>query len=58
VGQVSKDFDLTKTAVRVRVKQAERDAGTCSGGGLTRLTTRGSGRTPNVTSRASGRYER
>jgi transposase len=28
VGQVSKDFDLTETAVREWVKQAERDAGT------------------------------
>ena len=35
VGQVAKDFDLTETAVREWVKQAERDAGTRSGGGLT-----------------------
>ena len=28
VGQVAKDFDLTETAVREWVKQAERDAGT------------------------------
>ena len=28
VGQVSRDFDLTETAVREWVKQAERDAGT------------------------------
>jgi transposase len=27
VGQVAKDFDLTETAVREWVKQAERDAG-------------------------------
>jgi len=36
VGQVSKDFDLTETAVREWVKQAERDAGT-RGDGLTTL---------------------
>src|SRR5215469_15112155 len=35
VGQVAKDFDLTETAVREWVKQAGRDAGTVSGGGLT-----------------------
>ena len=35
VGQVAKDFDLTGTAVREWVKQAERDAGTRSDGGLT-----------------------
>jgi transposase len=35
VGQVSKDFDLTETAVREWVKQAERDAGTSEDGGLT-----------------------
>jgi transposase len=28
VGQVTRDFDLTETAVREWVKQAERDAGT------------------------------
>jgi transposase len=28
VGQVAKDFDLTETAVREWLKQAERDAGT------------------------------
>jgi transposase len=28
VGQVAKDFDLTQTAVREWLKQAERDAGT------------------------------
>ena len=32
VGQVAKDFDLTETAVREWVKQAERDAGTRSDG--------------------------
>ncbi len=35
VGQVSKDFDLTETAVREWVKQAGRDAGTRQDGGLT-----------------------
>ena len=35
VGQVAKDFGLTETAVREWVKQAERDAGTRSDGGLT-----------------------
>ena len=35
VGQVAKDFDLTETAVREWVKQAERDAGTREDGGLT-----------------------
>ena len=34
MGQVAKDFDLTETAVREWVKQAERDAGTRSDGGL------------------------
>ncbi len=34
-GQVAKDFDLTETAVREWVRQAERDAGTRSDGGLT-----------------------
>src|SRR6202034_3293132 len=32
VGQVAKDFDLTETAVREWVKQAERDGGTGDGG--------------------------
>ncbi len=32
VGQVARDFDLTETAVREWVKQAERDAGTRSDG--------------------------
>ena len=35
VGQVAKDFDLTETAVREWVRQAERDAGTRNDGGLT-----------------------
>ena len=35
VGQVAKDFDLTETAVREWVKQAERDTGARQDGGLT-----------------------
>src|SRR4051794_41745031 len=35
IGQVARDFDLTETAVREWVKQAERDAGTRVDGGLT-----------------------
>ena len=35
VGQVAKDFDLTETAVREWVKQAERDGGDRTDGGLT-----------------------
>jgi transposase len=35
VGQVARDFDLTETAVREWVKQAERDAGIRQDGGLT-----------------------
>jgi transposase len=35
VGQVARDFDLTETAVREWVRQAERDAGTRHDGGLT-----------------------
>jgi transposase len=35
VCQVERDFDLTETAVREWVKQAERDAGTRDDGGLT-----------------------
>jgi transposase len=35
VGQVARDFDLTETAVREWVKQAERDAGTRVDGALT-----------------------
>ena len=34
VGQVARDFDLTETAVREWVRQAERDAGTRVDGGL------------------------
>jgi transposase len=32
VGQIAKDFDLTETAVREWLKQAERDAGTRTDG--------------------------
>ena len=35
VAQVARDFDLTETAVREWIKQAERDAGTRQDGGLT-----------------------
>ena len=35
VGQVAKDFDLTETAVRGWVKQAERDEGSRIDGGAT-----------------------
>jgi transposase len=35
VGQVAKDFDLTETAVREWVRQAGRDTGTRTDGGLT-----------------------
>jgi transposase len=35
VGQVANDFDLTETSVCEWVKQAGRDAGTASDGGLT-----------------------
>ena len=35
VGQISKDFDLTETAAREWIKQAERDTGTRQDGGLT-----------------------
>jgi transposase len=35
IGQVSRDFDLTETAVREWVRQAERDAGTRGDVGLT-----------------------
>ena len=34
IGQVARDFDLTETAVREWVRQAERDAGTRDDGGL------------------------
>lgn len=37
VGQVAKDFDLTETAVREWVKQAERDEGSRVDGGLTTI---------------------
>ena len=33
IGQVARDFDLTETAVREWVKQAERDAGARDDGG-------------------------
>jgi transposase len=36
-GQVARDFDLTETAVREWVKQAGRDTGTLSDGGLTSI---------------------
>ena len=35
IGQVARDFDLTETAVREWVRQAERDAGTLGDGGRT-----------------------
>ena len=35
IGQVARDFDLTETAVRGWVRQAERDAGSRCDGGLT-----------------------
>jgi transposase len=35
IGRVARDFDLTETAVREWVRQAERDAGTRGDGGLT-----------------------
>jgi transposase len=35
VGQVARDFDLTETAVREWVRQAERDSGAHVDGGLT-----------------------
>jgi transposase len=35
IGQVARDLDLTKTAVREWVRQAQRDAGTRGDGGLT-----------------------
>jgi transposase len=34
IGQVARDFGLTETAVRERVKQAERDVGSREDGGL------------------------
>jgi transposase InsO family protein len=42
-GQVAKDFDLTETAVREWVKQAERDAGSRQDGGLTSSEREGTG---------------
>jgi transposase len=35
IGQVTRDFDLTETAVRAWIRQAERDTGTRDDGGLT-----------------------
>ena len=35
IGRVARDFDLTETAVREWVRQAEREAGTRGDGGLT-----------------------
>ncbi len=35
IGQVARDFDLTETAVREWVRQAERDTSTRGDGGLT-----------------------
>src|SRR5512132_1265404 len=35
IGQVARDFDLSETAVREWCRQAERDSGTRSDGGLT-----------------------
>src|SRR6188474_2182895 len=35
IGRVAQDFDLTETAVREWVRQAERDAGTRGDGGMT-----------------------
>ena len=40
IGQVARDFDLTETAVREWVKQAERDVGTRVDGGLTSMERR------------------
>ena len=37
VGQVARDFDLTETAVREWVKQADRDSGARQDGGLTSI---------------------
>ena len=44
IGQVARDFDLTETAVRAWVRQAERDAGTHGDGGLTSANGRSSPR--------------
>jgi transposase len=35
IGRIARDFDLTETAVREWVRQAQRDAGTRGDGGLT-----------------------
>jgi hypothetical protein len=48
VGQVARDFDLTETAVRERVRQAERDAGTRHDGGLTSFENDRDGKIRNV----------
>ena len=48
VGQVAKDFDLTETAVREWVRQAERDAGTRHDGGLTSFENDRDGKIRNV----------
>ena len=44
VGQVARDFDLTETAVREWVRQAERDAGTRRGRGPDQRGAPGAGR--------------
>ena len=48
VGQVARDFDLTETAVREWVRQAERDAGTRHDGGLTSFENDRDGKIRNV----------
>ncbi len=53
IGQVARDFDLTETAVREWVKQAERDAGTRDDGGLTSYEQRELGH-PHHSLRSSG----
>ena len=35
IGQVARDFDLTETAIREKIRQAERDTGSRRDGGLT-----------------------
>jgi transposase-like protein len=50
VGQVARDFDLTETAVREWVKQAERDAGAGDGG----LTTKALSTSKTAITRMSG----
>jgi transposase-like protein len=49
IGQVARDFDLTETAVREWVRQAERDAGARDDGGLTH---RARGRRPEQAGQA------